>query len=99
MILNHALLALAFSTTRPVDTTVSHPPVAAVVLSAVTVDEPPIVNRYGDFTPDVDDLTPATCDLGTGFWMVTSTRQAHVLQANNPGTFCEYGIERYGPVE
>jgi hypothetical protein len=52
-------------------------------------------SRYGDAIVTADDLAPATCDSGTGFWMVTSVWRARQLEQLNPGLVCTPG-ERYG---
>lgn len=52
-------------------------------------------NRHGDAIVTADDLAPATCDSGTGFYMVVSVFRARQLQELNPGLVCTPG-ERYG---
>jgi hypothetical protein len=52
-------------------------------------------NRHGDAIVTADDLAPATCDSGTGFYMVVSVWRARQLEALNPGLVCAPG-ERYG---
>lgn len=52
-------------------------------------------NRHGDAVVTADDLAPATCDSGTGFYMVVSVYRARQLQGLNPGLVCTPG-ERYG---
>lgn len=52
-------------------------------------------NRHGDAVVTADDIAPATCDSGTGFYMVVSVYRARQLQELNPGLVCTPG-ERYG---
>lgn len=80
------LLMLAQPVTIP-----EHPPV--VTAAAVAY-----IPGHGDALVDADDLAPASCDSGTGYWMVVSVRHARVLLEANPSLVCEPGVERYGPV-
>ena len=56
-----------------------------------------VIADHGDAIVSADDLTPASCDSGTGYWLVTSTWRARQLQVLNPGLVCVDG-ERYGAI-
>jgi len=62
-----------------------------------TVDNYVKTSDHGDAVVTADDLTPASCDSGTGYWLVTSTWRARQLQTLNPGLVCVDG-ERYGAI-
>lgn len=69
---------------------------APQVATAVVVEVETFANaNHGDAIVNADDLTPMSCDSGTGFWMVMSTWQANRLIELNPGIVCIDG-ERYG---
>ncbi|MFA7265742.1 MAG: hypothetical protein WC054_05470 [Candidatus Nanopelagicales bacterium] len=87
--MNLAAFVLTMQSMRePIPQPVS-PAVRTEIIEAAT-----IVN-YGDAVVSADDLAPATCDSGTGFYMVVSVYRARQLQELNPGLVCTPG-ERYG---
>ena len=71
-------------------------PVSVAVRTEI-IEAATITNNYGDAVVTADDLAPATCDSGTGFYMVVSVYRARQLQELNPGLVCTPG-ERYGVV-
>lgn len=69
-------------------------PISTAVRTEI-IEAASITNNYGDAVLSADDLAPATCDSGTGFYMVVSVWRARQLEALNPGLVCTNG-ERYG---
>lgn len=72
-------------------------PIPQPISTAVRTEiiEAASITNYGDAVVTADDLAPATCDSGTGFYMVVSVWRARQLQELNPGLACTPG-ERYG---
>lgn len=83
------LLIAAQSMREPIPQPVISPAVRTELIEAATI------TNYGDAIVTADDLAPATCDSGTGFYMVVSVWRARQLQELNPGLVCTPG-ERYG---
>jgi hypothetical protein len=88
--MNVANLLFVMQSARVVPEPVS-PTVRTEIIEAAT-----ITNNHGDAIVTADDLAPATCDSGTGFYMVVSVWRARQLEQLNPGLVCEFGVERYG---